>query len=203
MYLLELHEMPIVAHKLKESLTRDLVDFEALPNEFNHRLISELDRLARALQPEQERPKDLQIPELLSLLDALTPQLQLLERELNSDILEKLLKSTAKTDRTAINKQLKRLLLLFEKHQELISESFLDTSLLASLQGFVNHTEHTSNGTRGVLSPSDTHEALWQLMKKICIAGQSLYKHGDPARAKDYSFKWLKQRWCHPNAEVA
>ena len=196
MNLLEPHQMPIVAYRLKESLLRDLPDFEALSSEFDHTLVKELDRLAQVLLPQRRQAAPIEIPRVALLVQELAPQLLLLENRTRLSITTKLMRYIAEEDEKAIIKALKKLLLLFELHQEKLSEDAPETASLAGLQELVEVSHDASAQESPDLSLSDARDTLWQLMKKICIAGQRLYRSDDPGRAKEYSFKYLRERWC-------
>ncbi len=195
-YILELNEFPIIANKMVDSLTRDLYDFNEFSETFNVDFINKMIHLIGKIEVNNSQCNYKAVIGRLKLhMDEMLPYIKLIESEIKREYLDDLYDAIEREDFLIIKKELEKIITTIENNQYLFIEKSLDPALLIALRQELSFLSSDFHVQTTMLNESVLYDHLWEIMKQVCIAGQSLYKTMDAARAKEYSFKHLRLRW--------
>lgn len=198
-------QMPVIAKKLYTSVERDFEDFQDKENSiFNDTFLNHLETLTykaeMQLSPEKKnQTRDVlnQYQELEQQINAMAVFLSKRNNSLNRqliDIIIVLREAIISKKKKEIVKHTRILLNKIKENQYVLLQNGLEPAAITSIDKVHNNIQKV-NTINEIMPYTDIFDALWSKMKTICITGQALYKHADPARAKQYSFKCLKEEY--------
>lgn len=195
-YILELNEFPIIASKIVDSLTRDLYDFHEFSETFNVDFINKMTHLIGKTQiNDHQYDFEAVFHTIGQYVREMYPHIKHIEKETKTNYSNLLFDALEIKDFLIVKKELKRLITTIENNQYLFIEKPLDPALLITLRQQLSFLSDNPYAHTTMLNEAISYDHLWDMMKQVCIAGQSLYKNIDMARAKEYSFKQLQLRW--------